>query len=127
MHVNGDVDEGDIVKRVNELGYGVTDVCRDPVVMTGWDVWRDLLWRPRNVLTLIGIALIGMAFAAEWLLPVHAFTTGMFTLGALSGTAMLWMAVFADMGTSLLVTLNGMRLLKHEYYSCSPSMPPNAL
>ena len=29
----------------------------------------------------------------------------------LSGTATLWMAVFADVGTSLIVILNGMRLL----------------
>jgi Cd2+/Zn2+-exporting ATPase len=31
---------------------------------------------------------------------------------ALAGIATLWMAVFADMGASLLVTLNGMRLLR---------------
>ena len=31
---------------------------------------------------------------------------------ALFGLATLWMAVFADMGASLLVTLNGMRLLR---------------
>ena len=31
---------------------------------------------------------------------------------ALGGYVTLWMAVFADMGTSLLVTLNGMRMLK---------------
>jgi Cd2+/Zn2+-exporting ATPase len=35
-----------------------------------------------------------------------------FLLTALLGVATLWMAVFADMGASLLVTLNGMRLLK---------------
>ena len=34
-----------------------------------------------------------------------------FLIAALAGTATLWMAVFADMGASLLVTLNGMRLL----------------
>jgi Cd2+/Zn2+-exporting ATPase len=37
-----------------------------------------------------------------------------FLLAALFGVATLWMAVFADMGASLLVTLNGMRLLKNE-------------
>ena len=31
---------------------------------------------------------------------------------ALGGWATLWMAVFADMGASLMVTLNGMRLLR---------------
>ena len=31
---------------------------------------------------------------------------------ALVGQAALWMAVFADVGTSLLVTANGMRMLR---------------
>jgi len=35
-----------------------------------------------------------------------------FLLTAVFGVATLWMAVFADMGASLLVTLNGMRLLR---------------
>jgi Cd2+/Zn2+-exporting ATPase len=34
-----------------------------------------------------------------------------FLAAATAGVATLWMAVFADMGVSLLVTLNGMRLL----------------
>jgi Cd2+/Zn2+-exporting ATPase len=37
---------------------------------------------------------------------------GLFLLLAVAGSATLWMAVFADMGTSLIVTLNGMRLLR---------------
>jgi len=36
---------------------------------------------------------------------------GVFLLLALFGVATLWMAVFADVGTSLIVTFNGMRLL----------------
>ncbi|MDZ7343966.1 MAG: hypothetical protein ONA90_05570, partial [candidate division KSB1 bacterium] len=39
---------------------------------------------------------------------------GIFFLLALPGLATLWMAVFADMGASLLVTINGMRLLKER-------------
>jgi Cd2+/Zn2+-exporting ATPase len=37
-----------------------------------------------------------------------------FLLLAMTGTATLWMAIFADMGASLLVTLNGMRLLRYS-------------
>jgi len=37
-----------------------------------------------------------------------------FLLTAFFGVATLWMAVFADMGASLLVTLNGMRLLRQN-------------
>lgn len=36
-----------------------------------------------------------------------------FLLLTMAGQATLWMAVFADMGTSLLVVFNGMRLLRH--------------
>ena len=34
---------------------------------------------------------------------------------ALAGVATLWMAVFADMGASLLVAGNGLRLLRHRW------------
>jgi Cd2+/Zn2+-exporting ATPase len=38
-----------------------------------------------------------------------------FLLLAVFGTASMWMAVFADMGASLLVVANGMRLLRHGF------------
>ncbi|MBI5715177.1 MAG: hypothetical protein HZC38_17405, partial [Chloroflexi bacterium] len=38
----------------------------------------------------------------------------LFAVLALFGFASLWMAVLADMGVSLLVTLNGMRAVKFE-------------
>ena len=37
-----------------------------------------------------------------------------FFILALAGKATLWMAVFADMGASLIVVFNGMRLLKRK-------------
>ena len=37
---------------------------------------------------------------------------GVFLLLAVAGQATMWMAVFADMGASLLVVANGLRLLK---------------
>jgi Cd2+/Zn2+-exporting ATPase len=37
-----------------------------------------------------------------------------FLVLTMTGHATLWMAVFADMGTSLLVVFNGMRLLRHD-------------
>ena len=44
-------------------------------------------------------------------IAVSLLIKGIFLVLALTGLATLWMAVFADMGTSLLVTFNGMRLL----------------
>lgn len=41
------------------------------------------------------------------------FTKLAFLILVLLGLGTMWMAVLADMGTSLLVTLNGMRLLRH--------------
>jgi len=38
----------------------------------------------------------------------------LFLILALTGDATLWMAVFADMGASLLVVFNGMRLLRYQ-------------
>ena len=42
----------------------------------------------------------------------HRVAGGLGLVLALTGTATLWMAVFADMGASLLVVFNGLRLLK---------------
>jgi len=42
---------------------------------------------------------------------------GVFLVMAVTGTATLWMAVFADMGMSLLVTLNGLRMLGYRHSS----------
>jgi Cd2+/Zn2+-exporting ATPase len=39
---------------------------------------------------------------------------GVFLILVLLGMSTMWMAVLADMGTSLLVTLNGMRLLRYN-------------
>jgi len=46
----------------------------------------------------------------------------LFLVLALGGLATLWMAVFADVGASLLVTLNGMRLLRFD--GMSPTARP---
>ncbi|MBN2147309.1 MAG: heavy metal translocating P-type ATPase, partial [Anaerolineales bacterium] len=45
------------------------------------------------------------------------FTAGTLAMScwlALPGWATLWLAVFADMGASLIVTLNGIRLLREK-------------
>jgi Cd2+/Zn2+-exporting ATPase len=44
-----------------------------------------------------------------------------FLVAAFLGAATMWMAVFADMGASLLVTLNGMRLLRRKDSSNLPT------
>lgn len=46
-----------------------------------------------------------------------------FLLLALPGLATMWMAVFADMGASLLVTFNGMRMLRRGRYAARADEP----
>ena len=43
-----------------------------------------------------------------------------FLVLAVFGNAIMWMAVFADMGASLLVVVNGLRLLKAGTMIASP-------
>jgi Zn2+/Cd2+-exporting ATPase len=43
---------------------------------------------------------------------ISLLTKLVFVILALSGITSLWLAVLADMGVSLLVTLNGMRALR---------------
>ena len=50
---------------------------------------------------------------------------GLFLLLTLFGATTLWMAVFADMGASLLVTLNGMRLLNPPRQPAQSTQPIN--
>ncbi|MBN1285972.1 MAG: heavy metal translocating P-type ATPase [Anaerolineae bacterium] len=61
---------------------------------------------------------VGLARAANRVIKQNViFSLGiktLFLLLALAGAATLWMAVFADVGTSLLVTLNGMRPLRYH-------------
>ncbi|MEE8391797.1 MAG: cation-translocating P-type ATPase [Anaerolineae bacterium] len=85
MKVSGDLDETEIVKQIKTLGYGITEAGQRPVILTGWALWRDLLQRPRNLLTLIGTFLIGLAFVAGWLDFSSFIEIGLFALGGLVG------------------------------------------
>jgi cation transport ATPase len=51
---------------------------------------------------------------------------GIFLLLALAGVATLWMAVAGDMGATLLVTFNGLRLLRAPGAPDVPAMPLSA-
>jgi Cd2+/Zn2+-exporting ATPase len=46
---------------------------------------------------------------------------------ALMGVATLWMAVFADMGASLIVVFNGLRLLRKKPTATLGKLPPGVL
>jgi Cd2+/Zn2+-exporting ATPase len=85
MRVSGEANRAEIVKRIKTLGYEVAEVGRRPVILTGWALWRDLLRRPRNLMTLIGMFLIGLAFVAGWFHLPSPVEVGLFALGGLAG------------------------------------------
>ncbi|MEX1322832.1 MAG: HAD-IC family P-type ATPase, partial [Synechococcaceae cyanobacterium] len=62
------------------------------------------------------VDLIGLSRRTWWILRQNIALAlgikGAFLLLTLAGTASMWQAVFADMGTSLLVIANGLRLLR---------------
>jgi Cd2+/Zn2+-exporting ATPase len=61
---------------------------------------------------------VGLSQRSRWIIRQNvalALSIKAVFLGlALAGMATLWMAVFADMGASLIVTFNGMRLLRQR-------------
>ena len=52
---------------------------------------------------------------------VSLLVKGLFVLLAPFGLVALWAAVLADMGTSIAVTLNGLRLFRKELWARTPS------
>jgi Zn2+/Cd2+-exporting ATPase len=64
------------------------------------------------------VELIGLSRRTWWILwqniALALGIKGAFLLLTLAGTATMWQAVFADMGTSLLVIANGLRLLRPQ-------------
>ena len=79
-----------------------------PLLYVGADLlwWR---WRA-SVVERLGASVSVEQMAAQVSLPRRAARTIFFAL-ALLGDVQLWMAVLADVGAALLVTLNGLRLL----------------
>ncbi|MGH8056041.1 MAG: heavy metal translocating P-type ATPase, partial [Candidatus Entotheonellia bacterium] len=64
---------------------------------------------------------VGLGRLALWTIRVNIglslITKAAFVLLAALGHATLWMAVAADMGTSLVVIFNGMRLLRNGHHA----------
>ncbi|MCP4539571.1 MAG: cation-translocating P-type ATPase [Chloroflexi bacterium] len=85
LKVSGQVDEAKVAKKIKTLGYGVAEVGQRPIILTGWALWQDLLSRPRNLMTLIGMFLIGLAFVAGRLNLSSSIEIGLFALGGLVG------------------------------------------
>ena len=85
MHVTGSVAEADVVALIEALGYGVADESQRPSRLTARELWSDTLRRPRNVLTLVGVLVIGSAFVAGWSELPAEIAPALFALGGLAG------------------------------------------
>ena len=87
------------------MGAAATGVALETadIALMGEDLGKaaETVWLGRRARRVIGQ---NVAFALV--------VKGVFLALAVAGAATLWMAVFADMGASLLVTANGLRLLR---------------
>ncbi len=92
----------DIGFAMGGVGTDVAMEAADVVIMT------DELHKLADTL-----ALSRRTFAVLWQnIALALGIKGVFLVLALSGSATMWMAVFADMGASLLVVANGLRMLR---------------
>ncbi|MCP4141729.1 MAG: cation-translocating P-type ATPase [Chloroflexi bacterium] len=82
MEILGDADEEKVRKQIKRLGYGVTDVGNRPQILKGWPLLWDLLKRPRNTLTLLGMISIGFAFLSS---GSPSLQLALFSLGGVFG------------------------------------------
>lgn len=85
VELDDGVDPAAVENRVRALGYGVAAAGRRPVILSGRALWLDLVRRPRNLLTLIGLGLIGLAFGLQWFAGPRPATIALFVLGGLAG------------------------------------------
>ena len=85
MEINGAVDRQTVVNQIQALGYGVAELEQDFGRRSGRQRLLNLLRRPRNTLTLIGVAFILAGFLAEILNLQSPFSPLLFLIGGLFG------------------------------------------
>jgi Zn2+/Cd2+-exporting ATPase len=85
MKVTGHIDEAVVIERIRSLGYDLASGNKRAIGPAGRNLWLDLLQRPRNLLTLGGAVLIGLAFGLEWSLGSQPIVVGLLVLGGLAG------------------------------------------
>ncbi len=104
-----DLDEDQIRRKVQDMGYGVTAAGQRPEIVSGWKLVADLVLRPRNSLTLLAILFVGLAFLAGWLGLPNTLEVGLFTLGGLLGLYFParsgWMALRSGQGLDMNVLM----------------------
>jgi len=85
MTVVGDVDEDDVRDYIQTLGYGVTEKGTPVVILSDWSLVLNLVKRPRNLLTLIGLFFVTLAFISSLLSFPENVSTILFAVGGLVG------------------------------------------
>jgi Cd2+/Zn2+-exporting ATPase len=105
MTVVGDVDEGAVRDYIQTLGYGVTEKGTRPVILSGWSLFLDVAKRPRNLLTLIGLCFVTLAFISSLLSFPEIMSTTFFAVGGLVGLYFParsgWMALRSGQGLDI--------------------------
>ncbi|MEN8172215.1 MAG: heavy metal translocating P-type ATPase [Chloroflexota bacterium] len=105
MTIVGDVDETAVRGYIKHMGYGVTEKGAPVTILSGWPLFLDLLKRPRNLLTLIGLFFVLLAFISALLHTPEITTTILFAVGGLVGLYFParsgWMALRSGQGLDI--------------------------
>ena len=103
------LDETQIRKYIQDMGYGVAQVGERPVVLSNWALAWEVIRRPCNLFALIGMVLVLLAFTAGWMGLPEAVKIGLFAFGGLVGiyypARSGWMALRSGQGLDINVLM----------------------
>jgi len=103
------LDEAQIQKFIQGMGYGVSENSDRPEVLSGWALARNVIQRPRNLTALVGMLFVLMGFAVGWLGLPESIKNGLLTIGGFVGIIYParagWMALRSGLGLDMNVLM----------------------
>lgn len=103
------LDEAQIRKFIQDMGYGVSEASERPEVLSGWQLAWEVIQRPRNFTALVGMVLVLVGFTVGWLGLPESLKIGLLTLGGLVGIIYParagWMALRSGLGLDMNVLM----------------------
>ena len=85
MTLLGDVDVSAVQDYIETMGYGVSEKGARPVILSGRLLFLDLVKRPRNMLTLIGLCFVVLAFIGSAIKLPEIVNVIFFAVGGIAG------------------------------------------
>ncbi len=85
MVISGPIDLNAVQDYIQTMGYGISEKGERPVVLSGKSLFINMVNRPRNILTLIGMSFVILAFVGKALNLAEVLVTIFFAVGGIAG------------------------------------------